>query len=178
MIRGRRRTVDTMRVALGVRSGVPVGGKFALPEGVRWAAGCFRGLAASGFRGQISFYGGRRQRRGRQRDALLDLPPVPSNRTRSRADLGGRLPVVGRGLQGYSCARRARGGSLARLVSRLQRSLEHSLPLEASHEAVDALQELAHRGAKGGHSQPVGVRDPLFGGRPQSVLRQGVNPVR
>src|ERR671921_218265 len=41
---------------------------------------------------------------------------------------------------------------------------ERPLALEAPHEALGVLKELAHGGAKGGHRLTVGIGDPLFGG--------------
>src|SRR5215204_6355185 len=57
-------------------------------------------------------------------------------------------------------------------------SPERPLPLEAPHEALGVLEELAHGGAKGGHRLTVGVGDPLVGGGAKGVLRQGVDPLR
>ena len=58
------------------------------------------------------------------------------------------------------------------------RSPERALPLEAPHEGLGVLKELAHGGAKGGHRLAVGIGDPLFGGGAEGVLWQGVDPLR
>jgi hypothetical protein len=47
-------------------------------------------------------------------------------------------------------------------VLRIRRGRGETLPLEALHDALDALEELAHGGAVGCDGVPVGIRDPLF----------------
>src|SRR5919112_4717422 len=57
-------------------------------------------------------------------------------------------------------------------------SPERLLALEAPHETLGVLKELAHGGAKGGHRLTVGIGDPLFRGGAEGVLRQGEDPPR
>ena len=96
-----------------MRSGVLVGGKFALHKGVRWAARCFRGPAASGYRGRISSCGpdGNGGVADKMRFLTLASDAIESSMIPCRS--GWSTPGVDRGLQGLRL-RMARPGQVSR----------------------------------------------------------------